>query len=368
MKKNIFAFGHWPSPVSAAAVAEGALRFGRVQACGDAVYWSESRPAEKGRTPVMRWNQEEGVSELLPAPYSARSRVHEYGGGEFLIADGRLFFVNDTDQDVYDASLIPSGGRPDIRRLTNLPGTRFADLAWDAGRNRLIAIGETRDAQHRELPQNALWEIPAGQGNADAEPAPLLTGHDFCASPRLSTEGSRLAFLAWNLPAMPWDAAQLFVADIAADGSLGAPVPIAGGSGSACFQPEWGADGALYFVWDADGLGNLFRWREGEQPGQITYLDAELSMPLWNLNAASYALLAGNRAYCNFVRNGEAGSGIVDLRSGTFQAHDNGLSNVSTVAAGGAGIALAGMRDDEPLCIALDPGPDGPGAAPAIIR
>src|SRR5579871_6702398 len=96
-----FPFGHWPSLISAASVAEGALRFGRVQFYKDALYWSEGRPAEQGRAPVMRWTQRGGLQELLPAPYSARSRVHEYGGGEFLAADGWLYFVNDADQDVY---------------------------------------------------------------------------------------------------------------------------------------------------------------------------------------------------------------------------------------------------------------------------
>ena len=91
MESKLFAFGHWPSPIPAASVAEGALRFGRVQVYGNAVYWSESRPAEKGRAPVMRWSKEGGVSELLPPPYSARSRVHEYGGGEFLVAAAGFF-------------------------------------------------------------------------------------------------------------------------------------------------------------------------------------------------------------------------------------------------------------------------------------
>jgi len=105
MEKDSVPFGHWPSPISAASVAGSALRFGRIQAVGEAVYWSESRPAEKGRSPVMRWTAKDGAAELLPAPYSARSKVHEYGGGEFLVAGGSLYFVNDADQDVYAADL-----------------------------------------------------------------------------------------------------------------------------------------------------------------------------------------------------------------------------------------------------------------------
>ncbi len=391
VNKAVFAFGDWPSPIPASQVADGALRFGRVQVCGDAVYWSESRPAEQGRSPVMGWSREGGVAELLPAPYSARSRVHEYGGGEFLVVrssstpcgsaplklrsssaplrtDGRLFFVNDADQDVYEAPLPGGAEGRGIRRLTDAPATRFADFAWDARRQRLIAIGETHRARHGGLPQNTLWSIPAGVCGADAAPAPLFKGFDFCASPRLSADGGRLAFLAWNLPAMPWDAAQLFVADALPDGSLGEPTSIAGGNGSACFQPEWGEDGALYFVWDLSGAGNLYRWSGEGGPAQVTHLDGELSMPLWSLNASSYARLPGNRAYCAFVRNGEAGACVAGLGSGECAPRQSGFSAVLSVSAGDAGVAIAGRMDDEPLCIALDPAPISALGAPQILR
>ncbi len=367
MERKPVAFGYWPSPIAAASVAEGALRFGRVQAEGSAVYWSEGRPAERGRAPVMRWSKEGGLEELLAPPFSARSRVHEYGGGEFLVAGTRLFFVNDADQDVYETSLAAARDGSGIARLTNLPATRFADFAWDSGRQRLICVGETHSEDPHRLPENALWTIPRTPAEMSA-PARLLTGRDFYASPRLSADGGRLAYLSWNLPAMPWDAAELFVVDIAADGSPGEPVSIAGGNGSACFQPEWGVDGTLYFVWDADGSGNLFAWREGTEPAKVTRLDAELSMPLWSLNAASYALLAGGRAFCTFVKNGETGAAIANLLSSELAPHEHGFTAVQTLSAGAAGIALAGLRDDEPLCVALDPVPASAAGSPAIIR
>ncbi len=366
MESKLFAFGHWPSPIPSASVAEGALRFGRVQVYGNAVYWSESRPAEKGRAPVMRWSREGGVRELLPPPYSARSRVHEYGGGEFHVAGGRLFFVNDADQDVYEIGLAAGDGPAEVRRLTNLEATRFADFAWDGPRKRLIAVGETHSPGHGTLPQNALWTIPAGEADSTSEP--LLGGHDLYASPRLSPDGRRLAFLAWDLPSMPWDAAQLFVADIAGDGRPAGAVSIAGGNGSACFQPEWGSDGTLYFIWDVDGLGNLYAWQAGTGPRKVTHLDADLSMPLWSLNAASFALLAADKAYCTFVRNGEAAAAIAELGAASLSARETGFSAVHTVSAGDAGVALEGLKDDEPLCIALDPGSEGTEATPVILR
>ena len=366
MESKLFAFGHWPSPVTAASVAEGALRFGRVQAEGGAIYWSEGRPAEKGRAPVMRWSKEGGVSELLPAPYSARSRVHEYGGGEFLVAGGRLFFVNSDDQDVYAKDLAAGADTDGIRRLTDLPETRFADFAWDGPRKRLIAVGETHCPDQGALPRNALWTIPAGEPGA--APSPLIEGHDFYASPRLSPDGRRLAFLAWDLPSMPWDAARLFVAELAEDGRPGEPVSIAGGGGSACFQPEWGADGTLYFVWDADGSGQLYAWREGSGPRKAVHLDADLSMPQWSFNAASFALLPGGRAYCTFIRNGEAGAAIAGPGA-VLTPRETGFSAIHALSAGGAGVVLEGLKDDEALCIALDdPASAGAVASPVILR
>ncbi len=59
-QREIHPFGFWPSPISAASVAQGALRFGRVQVADGAVYWSEGRPAERGRTQIMRWTEREG--------------------------------------------------------------------------------------------------------------------------------------------------------------------------------------------------------------------------------------------------------------------------------------------------------------------
>ena len=360
MEKDVYAFGHWPSPISAELVAGSALRFGRVQAVDGAVYWSEGRPSEKGRAPVMRWTAEDSVTELLPPPYSARSRVHEYGGGEFLVAGGALYFVNDADQDVYAADL-SGGAKPGIRRVTSIADTRFADFTYDARRNRLIAVGETHGAA--ALPQNALWRIPLGEGGGARL---ALQGRDFYASPRLSPGGDRLAFLAWDLPAMPWDAAQLYVAGIAEDGSLGEPFLVAGGNASACFQPEWGEDGALYFVWDADGQGNLFRWKEPGRPERITRLDGDLSMPLWNFHAASYALLPGTKVYLSFVDRGETKSAILDLGTGILEPRKNGLTTATTLSAGAAGVALAGMTDGEALCVFRDDGSES--RAPQIVR
>src|SRR5262245_9803863 len=198
--KKTLPFGIWPSPLTPQAVAKGSRRFGSIQAEGDAIYWSESRPEQGGRQVILRARNGK-VDEVLPAPFSARSRVHEYGGGEFLVVGETIYFVNDKDQQIYT---LQAGARP--RRITDASSMRFADFAMDAPRRRLIAVAEThaRGARHA-LPRNALVAIPLSRKGGQV--TELAAGRDFYASPRLSPDGRQLAFLVWDLPDMPWDSA-----------------------------------------------------------------------------------------------------------------------------------------------------------------
>jgi dipeptidyl aminopeptidase/acylaminoacyl peptidase len=292
--KKTLPFGTWPSPLTPASVAKGSRRFGTIQAAGGAIYWSESRPEDGGRQVILKIARPGGqkAEEVLPAPFSARSRVHEYGGGEFLVAGETIFFVNDKDQQVYR---LERGGAP--RRITDVLGTRFADFALDTPRQRLIAVAEIHprhEGQHHALPRNALVSI-ALSGKA-GQIADLATGRDFYASPRLSPDGRHLAFLAWDLPDMPWDSATLYSATVGEDGKLARPKSIAGGGGSAVFQPDWGPDGHLYFVWDQTGWGQLYRWQNGKIVRIHGARGAELARPQWVFGSRSYALGADGKA------------------------------------------------------------------------
>ncbi len=368
---EIHRFGFWPSPISASSVAQGALRFGRVQVAGGSVYWSEGRPAEKGRTQIMRWSEALGLSELLPLPFSARSKVHEYGGGEFLVAGGLLYFVNDSDQDVYavDISAIDaSQGTPSIRRLTDCPDTRFADMAFDRKRKRLVAVSETHDISGHKLPENALWTIAATPANPTANAVVVASGRDFYASPRLHPDCNKLAYLAWDLPDMPWDSAALYVDEIMEDGSLGETIHVAGGDGTACFQPEWGKDGALYFVCDTGASSNLFRWFPGASPVQLTHLDAELSRGLWSFNAASYAFGPGEQVFLSYFVNGNLETAVLDLQSNSLTPRQSAITALSTLSADEERAAFIAMTDEEPLSIAIQDWASPAPKSPVILR
>jgi hypothetical protein len=261
-----------------------------LQAAGDAIYWSESRPEEQGRQVIVRAGPDGVREDLLPAPYSARSRVHEYGGGEFLVAGGTVYFINDKDQQVHALAR----GKPP-QRLTHAADTRFADLVHDPARNRLVGVAEThapRKGAGHALPRNALVAIALGDG-VRGRVTELASGRDFYASARVPPDGARLAFLAWDLPDMPWDSASLYVAVLRADGSLGRPRRIAGGKGSAVFQPEWGPDGHLYFAWDESGWGCLYRWDGKRMPRVDRAPRAELWRSQWVFGMRCFALSPG---------------------------------------------------------------------------
>jgi len=352
--KKTLPFGTWPSPVTPEIVAKGSRRYGMVQVAGDAIYWTESRPEQGGRQVILKSAKGRSgqAEELLPSPFSARSRVHEYGGGEFLVADETIYFVNDKDQQVYR---LETGGPP--RRITDAPGMRFADFALDASRRRLIAVAEvhSRDKeQGHTLPRNALIAIAlSGKTGQIGE---LATGRDFYASPRLSPDGKQLAFLAWDLPDMPWDSATLFLARVSDDGRLGRPKRIAGGGGSAVFQPEWNPAGGLYFVWDETGWGQLYRWQDDKIVRVHGARGAELARPQWVFGSRSYSL------------HPDGTVGMVSLSRGMplFEVRDLDGGKVTQYAQ----LQQRTARIDDPVAFASGFAAliSRPAAAPAIMR
>ncbi len=289
---TILPFGTWPSPISAAEVTTSAPRIDGARFVDDAVWWSESLPQESGRTAILRRTIEAGADVdadvVLPAPWSARSRVHEYGGGAWTVDDdGALYFVEQSDQRVW--RLTP-GGEP--RALTPAsPRAHYGDLTWANGR--LLAVRET--AREGGVPERAIVEIGSAADEAAAPSAgtPLASGYDFLAYPRLSPDDDRLAFIGWNHPNMPWDATQLVVLDIAS-GTLSI---VAGSAHESVLQPEWTGPDELTYSTDRSGRWALERRRLGGLPEPIAAesSDADTGGPLWNLGARWFAPLQDGR-------------------------------------------------------------------------
>ena len=349
-RKPVVAFGHWPSPIAAKDVAGGARRFGMVAADGPWIYWTEGRPEEKGRQVIMRVRpgSRKAPMDVLAAPYSARSRVHEYGGGELLVSDGRLFFVNDADQDIYEVA--PDGGEP--KRLTQEPTLRVADMCLDAHRSRLIAVAERHGKQHAEI-ENLIVSISL-EGAGTGRVKELCAGRDFYAAPRLAPDGEHLAYIAWDLPGMPWDEAELLVADIDADGLPQRQQCIAGGSGVAASHPLWAPDGRLIYVTDATGFGSLMSF-DGVTSHALTRQKREFGRPPWVFGAYPFAIDQHGVVWAAPVASSTDTRGeskvLVLPPTGSGTWHAIGDSGLDSLAAYDGGIAAIAANASSPSAV-----------------
>ena len=287
--------------------------------------------------------------------FSVRTRVHEYGGGAYLVHNGAVFFSNDADQRLYSqrpgAAPMPLTPEPAVSR-----GLRYADGVMDAGRRRMIWVREDHTTGGRE-PVNTLVEIPLDS----AQPQRVLRlGRDFYAAPRLSPDGQRLAWLEWNHPLMPWIGCELWVGEIAADGSVSGAHRIAGGDDESIFQPEWSADGSLYFVSDRaqDGIAgrwwNLFRsdalaGSPAIQP--VWPLAAEFGRPQWNFRMSTYAFDAERRLVCSYIEKGVHRLATVDLDTLQPAAIPAPYQDISSVRVTGGRVYFRGGAPTEPPAI-----------------
>ncbi len=278
-------FGNWPSPITADMIAQGVKKFGDCQANDDCLYWTESVAAENGRMTLKSWSEETGTVELLQAPYSVRSKVHEYGGRALLVSDNRIFFINDKDQCLYEII----DGLP--KQITNMPNWRFADMDYDPARNRLIAVGEFHDAQSHH-PENSIISIKLDQEAMITNPDLVVRGADFFACPRISPDSQKLVFLSWNLPDMPWDGARAYIKTLSSDE---APEALTNEADRA-FQPHWlnATQIAMIIERAENGKGKLFILNIENNEAQVLELsediDIDLFLPLWQFGMASYAI------------------------------------------------------------------------------
>ena len=299
-------YGAWRSPVTADAIVTGVIGLGQIQLDGDDIYWVESRPAEAGRNVVVRRRPDGAVEDLTPPGFNVRTRVHEYGGGAYRAHQGIVWFTNFADQRVYrqDAGRapVPISPKADIRH---------ADFVIDERRERLLAVREDHSTGSTWA-VNSIVSIPAGPDTSPDWSVVLVQGNDFYAAPRLSPSGSHLCWLTWNHPNMPWDGTELWVAEIATDGTLSAARKVAGGPEESIFQPSWSPDGVLYFASDRSNWWNLYRWT-GETVEPVVELPAELGAPQWLFGFSTYAIASERRIICQVRSEGIARLAVVDV-------------------------------------------------------
>jgi dipeptidyl aminopeptidase/acylaminoacyl peptidase len=302
-------FGTWESPLSAGLISRGAVTLAETAIAAEHIYWIENRPGEAGRSVIMRRSPAGRVEELLPAPFSARTRVHEYGGGAFWVDGFTVYFVNFEDQRIYRlrAGEAPQPLTPEGSQM------RYADGLIDRQRQRIICVRE--DHSQPGQPANSLVSVAldgsAGPGQI------LVSGNDFYASAALAPDGHRLAWLTWNHPNMPWDGTELWVGELDERGDIIGQTLVAGGGTESIFQPAWSPAGELHFVSDATGWWNLYRQRDG-WIGPLYEREAEFGVPQWLTGLTTYGFASRGRIVTLYLERGRWQLALLEPDSGAF--------------------------------------------------
>lgn len=338
-------YGSWKSPVTSDLVSSSSIGLnGQIEIIGETIYWLEMRPSEGGRYVLVRRTPDGKTTDVTPAPYNVRTRVHEYGGGSYMVDGDTVYFSNFADQRLYKQE---SGAAP--IPLTPENNMRYADGVIDTKQNRIICVCEDHSVDDKE-PENCIASVDVNSGEVQK----LVTGNDFYSSPRVSPDGSQLVWLSWDHPNMPWDFTELRVADIGEDGELSMPVKLAGGRDEAVSQPEYSPDGVLYFVWEKTGWLNLYRWKN-EQAEPLCEMDAEFSTPHWVFAQSNYSFESENKIICSYQEKGRSVLAALDTKTLELKQIRIPYTSISAVkACSDYTLLLAGSPTEPSVIVKLD--------------
>jgi len=339
---RIAPYGAWASPIAARELAAATIGVDQVTTSAGRLTWLENRPSEGGRQVLVERGADGRPVELTSAAFNVRTRVHEYGGLSYARAGETIVFSNFGDQRLY----VQHGAAAPVA-LTP-PGYRYADFAMTPAGDAVVAVRE--DHTSPGAPRNAIVRVPLAGGTGSV----LFAGSDFVAYPRLSADGRRLAFVAWNHPDMPWDATTLHVGRLAGE-TLADLATLAGGPGESVIEPQWHRDGTLYFLSDRSDTWNLHRWRDGLVEA-VTSLDLDAGGALWALGTSTYGLVGGHRALVRVSRAADDAFVVVDLATGRATPLTLPFVSLGAVAVidDRTAACVAGPVDGPPELIAVD--------------
>lgn len=333
-------YGSWKSPISAEMVAGGEIGLEQIRIDGEDIYWIERRPQEGGRKVVVRRSTDGEISDVTPPGFNARTRVHEYGGGDYAVWGGRVIFSNFSDQRLYVQELAC-----EPKPLTPAAPLRYADGEIDPRRKIFYSVREDHSGPGEAV--NSLVRLDLSQQEAGTI---VASGNDFYSSPRLSPDGSRLAWLSWNHPNMPWDGTELWVGRLAGDGSVVEKEKVAGGAAESIGQPEWSPDGVLHFVSDRTGWWNLYRWKD-HRIEPLCPMDAEFGQPQWVFGVSLFGFASKNEILLSYTRQGRDYLAALNPTTKALDVIETPFTAISQVRVAGHRLVFIGGSATETISI-----------------
>lgn len=301
---EIAPYGSWRSPITPAFITSLSGIPTEIQISGDDIYWLEMRAQEAGRYVIMRRAADGSIDDMTASDFNVRTRVHEYGGGSFTVYGEVIYFSNFSDQRLY--RLEPDRPPEPITPEPDVPAAlRYAESQVTQDGSLIICVHERHEKSGDVI--NELVALPSG---GSQPPRMIADGHDFYASPRISPDGTQLAWLTWDHPQMPWDGTELWVTTLQSDGKLREIRKVAGGPEESIFQPEWSPDGHLHFISDRTGWWNLYKESDGEVI-PLAPIEADLGVPQWQFGFSRYAILVDGRIACVYNFDGIHHLGLI---------------------------------------------------------
>jgi dipeptidyl aminopeptidase/acylaminoacyl peptidase len=354
-------YGSWKSPITSDLIVAGTLRLDepRFDTGGSSCFWLEGRPTEGGRYVLVN---EEG-QDVIPKGFNVRTRVHEYGGGSYIIHNkNTVYFSNFADQRIYtcNAAAAANGKGEEtppkpLTKETENCGLRYADYEMDETRNRILVVREDHTLEGKEAVNTI-----AAVSLADGSETVLAQGHDFYSSPKLSPDGKSIAFFTWDHPNMPWDGTQLWVARVLDDdsGKLDEPQLITGGANESVQQPTWSPDGTLYFISDGckaegacAGWWNIYRHVNGKNE-VVCPKPVEFGVPHWRFDTPTFGFVSADTLVCTFSESGKAVLATLDTKTLEMTRIDNPYHSTHSIRVATDGTVLMDTGSPTiPACI-----------------
>ena len=310
-------YGSWESPVTVdLLIGGGTVGLGSVDASDDGIYWTESRPHEQGRTALVFRPHGGDPVDVVPPGFNVRTRVHEYGGGAYWRHGTTVWCSSFEDGRVYRFDRPGDDPQPVTPEPPEPNAFRYADGRVTPDGCLIVCVRERHDVEGE--PVN---ELVAFLADGSAAPKVIATRRDFYSSPRISPDGHRLAWTCWDHPLLPFEGTELFVADLAPDGTLSNERRVAGSEREAVTQPAWSPDGALHFVNDPNGWWNLYA-ETGDGVRSLHETEAEFAPPQWIFGVSTYTFLPDGRIACVVTRRAVDSLELLDPRTGRLEALD----------------------------------------------